>query len=131
MLAREDALTMLRDIYEARARGDKDAVADCFAEGAHFEIVGDQGLQTVTLTASHPMEAISKLIDQFTFRDVELADAVVEGRKIAARWRLKVVVAGREPIDTQLFDLIQPDDEGKIVSLVQFADTALVRELAG
>ena len=100
------------------------------SEGAHFEIAGDQGLQSVTLTTAHPMEAISHLIDQFTFSDVELVDAIVEGRKIAARWKLKVAVDGREPVATQLFDLIELADDGKIRSLVQFADTALVRELA-
>jgi ketosteroid isomerase-like protein len=130
VLGRDDALTAIRGAYAARASGDKEALGRYFAEGARFEIAGDQGLQSVTLTSAHPMEAISSLIDQFTFSDVELVDAVVDGRKIAARWKLTVTVAGREPVSTQLFDLIELDDDGKITSLVQFADTALVRELA-
>jgi ketosteroid isomerase-like protein len=130
MADREDALKLIRAAYTARASGDKDALAGCFAEGARFEIAGNQALQTVALTGAHPMEAISKLIDQFSFSDVELADAIVEGHRIAARWTLKVSVEGREPVATQLFDLIELDEAGKISSLLQFADTALVRELA-
>jgi ketosteroid isomerase-like protein len=129
LLGRDNALTVIRNAYAARTSGAKDALARYWADGAHFEIAGDQGLQSVTLSAAHPMEAISRLIDQFTFSDVELVDAIVEGRKIAARWTLKVAVAGREPVATQAFDLIELDDDGKIRSLVQFAYTALVREL--
>jgi ketosteroid isomerase-like protein len=131
MLGREDALTVVRNAYAARASGDKEALADYWAKGAHFEIAGDRALlQAVPVTAAHPMEAISSLIDRFHFSDVEMVDAIVEGRKIAVRWALTVTVAGRAPVPTQLFDLIELDDDGKIRSLVQFADTALVRQLA-
>jgi ketosteroid isomerase-like protein len=131
MVDRDDAVALIRGAYDARTRGDKEALAQYFDESAHFEIAGDAALlEPVPVGAARPMETIGRLIEMFAFSDVELLDAVVEGRSIAARWKLKLTVAGREPLETQLFDLIELDDDGRIRSMVQFADTALVRQLA-
>jgi ketosteroid isomerase-like protein len=132
MLNRDDAVELIKEAYGARVRGDKEALARYWSDGAHFEIIGNWDLlSNVTLSASTPMNAISDLIDRFAFSDLELLDSVVEGNKVAARWRVTVAVDGKPPRTTQLFDLIELSDEGKIRSLVQFADTALVRHLAG
>jgi ketosteroid isomerase-like protein len=84
----------------------------------------------VPLSGTTPMEAIEKLIDQFTFSDLTLLDSVVDGNKIAAHWQVTITPTNGKPETTQLFDLIELDD-GKINSLTQFADTALIRHMAG
>lgn len=132
MLHKDDALDLIREAYAARVDGNKEAMGRYWAEGAHFEIVGDQSLvDKVQLSSAHPMEAVSGLIDQFEFSDLELLDSVVEGNKVAARWRVTVTPAGKPPVTTQLFDLIELDDDRKIRSLVQFTDTALMRHVTG
>jgi ketosteroid isomerase-like protein len=131
MVDRDEAVALIRGAYDARTRGDKEALAQYFAESAHFEIAGDAALlEPVPVGAARPMKTIGRLIEMFAFSDVELLDAVVEGRSIAARWKLKLTAAGRQAVETQLFDLIELDQHGKIRSMVQFADTALVRQLA-
>ena len=132
MLGRDDAIKTIQMAYAARVRGDKEALSQYWAEGAHFEIVGDPTLlEGVPLSAPEPMEAVSALIDRFEFSDLKLLNSVVDGADIAVRWAVTITVAGKPPVNTQLFDLIKLNEAGKIVSLVQFVDTALVRHLAG
>jgi ketosteroid isomerase-like protein len=132
MLARDEALNRIHEAYAARVRGDKQALSRHWAEGATFRIAGAPSLvRDVPLSGATPMEAIEKLIDQFTFSDLTLLDSVVDGNKIAAHWQVTITPTNGKPETTQLFDLIELDDDGKIKSLTQFADTALIRHMAG
>jgi len=130
MLSREDAVAVIKEAYAARVRGDKEALGRYWADGAHFEIAGDRSLVSgVKLHAETPMAAISSLIDRFAFSDLEPLETVVEGNKVAVLWRVTVTTDGRNPETTRIFDLFTLDDDGKIRSLVQFADTALIRHM--
>jgi len=132
MLARDEALNRIHEAYGARVRGDKEALSRYWADGAKFRIAGAPSLvRDVPLSGATPMEAIEKLIDQFTFSDLTLLDSVVDGNKIAAHWQVTITPANGTPETTQLFDLFELDDDGKIASLTQFADTALIRHMAG
>ena len=132
MLSREEALRILDEAYAARVRGDKDALARYWAEGASFEIAGEPTLMNgVPHTAASPMKAISELMDRFQFSALRRLDALVDGNRVAVRWEVTISAAGRPNATTQLFDLITFNEAGKIESFVQFADTALVRHLAG
>jgi ketosteroid isomerase-like protein len=53
---------------------------------------------------------------------------VVEGRRAAVMWRATLSVAGEAPYETELFDLWELDADGQLLSLVQFVDTAKLRE---
>ncbi|TCM16021.1 SnoaL-like protein [Novosphingobium sp. PhB165] len=131
MLDRDAALQTIRDVYAARVSGDKEALATYWADDARFDFVGERSLlEPVGFSSESSMDQIGQLIDRFRFSDLELLDAVVEGEKIAARWEVTVAAEGKEPVRTQLFDLITLDEEGKIRSFIQFTDTALVRHVA-
>lgn len=96
MLDRQQFVALIGDAYKARVEGNKEALARHWAEGAHFEIAGDQDLLPgVPLVATAPMNAVSKLIDRFTFSDLEMIDAVVEGQKAVVRWGVTIAVEGR------------------------------------
>lgn len=130
MLSREHALQILEAAYAARARGDKAALAQYWSEGARFRIAADANyLPTIPLTADHAMEAIGGLMDRFTFTDLQRLEAVFEDNKVAVRWAANVSYAGRPPVRTELMDLIHMDDDGRIQSFVQFADTAQMKGL--
>lgn len=130
MLDRDVALAMVQEAYAARVRGDKNGLERYWAANATFEISGDrEQLREISLDAPDPMTTISALIDRFTFSDLKMLDAVIDGRSMAIRWAVTMSVATKPPVDTQLFDLIKLNDEGKIQSFVQFADTALIRHL--
>lgn len=130
MLNREDTLQTIEAAYAARARGDKAALATYWAEGAQFRIAADGNfLKNVPLSADTPMDAIGELIDKFAFSEIERVAAVVEGRKAAIHWAVTVRFAGGPPVRTELMDMIDLDDDGRITAFVQFADTAQIRAL--
>jgi ketosteroid isomerase-like protein len=130
MLSREEALKTVEEAYAARAAGDKETLALYWAEGARFRIAADANyLQNVPLQGDSAMQTIGELIDKFEFTDLQRLEAVVEDNKVAVRWAANVSFAGRPPVRTELMDLIHLDDDGKIQSFVQFADTAQIRGL--
>lgn len=132
MLNRDQAVALIQSLYEARVRGDKAAVAGFWADDAHFEIAGHHShAGDLSLRASSPMDAIAPLIDRFAFSDLERLETVVEGNKIVVMWRVTVAIEGKPPVTTRLCDIFTIDNDGKIKSLVQFVDTALMRELIG
>ena len=130
MLSREEALDVIERAYAARLRGDKAELAKYWADGATFRIAGDRSnLQSVPLESETPMAAISELIDKFTFSDLQRLDAVVENHIVAVRWADTVSYAGGAAVRSELMDFIHLDDDGKVRSFVQYADTALIRAL--
>lgn len=130
MLDRDTVLKTIDDAYAARVRGDKDALARYWAEDASFKIVGDPApFKTLTFETHQPMNAISDLIDKFEFSDLTRISALVDGNRAAIRWEVTVTVHGCEPIRTELLDLVDLDEQGRITSFVQFADTATILTL--
>lgn len=131
MLERDAILKTIRDIYDARLAGDTKTMALHFAENAHFEIAVDHSLHSaLPRNGVQAREALGALIERFEFSDLKLLDAVVEGHKVAARWRVTVKAKGKDPVITELCDLIHLDGQGKIKSFVQFVDSALVLKIS-
>ena len=130
MLNREAVLNTIDEAYAARVRGDKDALGRYWAEGASFKIAGDPApFKSLTFQTYEPMNAIGDLMDRFEFSDLQRISAIVEGGQAAIRWEVTVKTQGHEPIRTELLDLIELDDDGRIQSFVQFADTASILAL--
>lgn len=129
MIDREDALRMIEEAYAARSRGDKEALAQYWAEGARFRLAGDENLLAAVPIHGSAIETIGELMDRFTFTELQRLEAVVEDNKVAVRWAVKVTYQDRPPVRTELMDLIQLDDDGRIQSFVQFCDTAQIRAL--
>lgn len=130
MIDREDALQLIDEAYAARGRGDKTALARYFAPGARFRLAADENfLRDLPIETDSAIGAVSELIDRFTFSDLQRLDALMEDNKLAIRWAAKVTFAGKPPVRTEFMDFIILDDDGRIQSFVQFADTAQIRGL--
>ena len=130
MLHREHILNVIEAGYAARVRGDKEALAAFWAPGARFRIVGAEGLAPNMPVASGDAEpAVAGLIDRVTFSGLERLDAVVEGNKAAVMWQVDVSVDGKPPVTMELFDLVEMDGNGKVMSLTQFGDTATMAKM--
>ena len=129
-MTREDTLRIIDEAYGARQRGDKEALGTYWAPEATFQLVGTESLlKGLPLGPVGAAVSVDELIDRFQFHEVERLDSVVEGNKAAVRWRIKVSKPGEEPETTELFDLVTLTDDGRIASLVQFTDTALVKSM--
>jgi ketosteroid isomerase-like protein len=124
----------LKDAYAARMRGDLDAIAGFFAEGAEFRMVGAPQTSPIAVSVcgtDNCLAAIGQTIKAFDFVEITPLSMVVEGDKVAAHWRAKVrsTATGQEAT-TELVDIVEFKD-GKIASFSQFCDTALAGRIMG
>jgi ketosteroid isomerase-like protein len=119
-------------VYAARKAGDLDAVAAAFAPEAVFRLMGSPELVPAAVTArgaTGVRAALKGLIDAFEFLEFEPIDLVVEGDRAVLHWRLKVrYIPSGVVRDTEVCDVLRFKD-GKIASLTQFADTAMIIDM--
>lgn len=130
MLDRDEVLRIIDAGYKARAQGDKEALAAFWAPDAEYRLSGDARLLSAFPTG--PGEAagtVAEIIDLIQFHEQERITAVVDGLKAAILWRVTASTGGNRPITTELFDLFQLNEAGKVVSIVQFCDTGLLADM--
>ncbi|HEY1926737.1 MAG TPA: nuclear transport factor 2 family protein [Caulobacteraceae bacterium] len=122
-----DILKTIDRFWAARIAGDKAAVRSFMADDATYEMVGAQSFAARSLVGPAPAgPAADRLIDDFQFRGVRRIDAIVDGQKAAITNQIEVGYRGGPPITSQACDLWEFDSSGKIKSLRQFVDTAMV-----
>jgi ketosteroid isomerase-like protein len=125
-MQREDMLAKVEAAYHARRFGNLTALHEIVAEDAAFTYAGDHALMAgvpgVGELGVH--QAAKQLFETIELRSLERVEAVAEGNRVAILWRTTVVVPGREPFETLMFDLWEFDDAGKICKGTQFLDTA-------
>ena len=132
MSNQNELLAIIERAYDARVKGDKEALPTFLAPGATFRLIGsDHVLPDVRLAQDDAAQSIGELIDRFIFHSIERLDAVIEARKVAVRWKATLSIPGGSQVTTELFDLWSFNDDLKVTSIVQFADTALIATMRG
>jgi len=129
---REAILEVIRRAYEARGRGDLEDLMAAFHPEAVFTLVGDKKALEVTGSVhGHDgvRESLRDFIATFDFVDRQILSEVVEGNRAAVH-SCVVVRYGptRETWTADVLDLLTFKD-GKIIELVEFADTAQIRDV--
>ena len=77
------------------------------------------------------MQAAQELFQKIEIRSLERVQAVAEGDRVAILWNTTLAAPGGAPFETQMFDLWEFNDDGRICCGTQFLDTAkLVQEMA-
>jgi len=118
----------VRKLYAARVDGDIDALSQLFAEDAVFQIAGSPEYSMLaSLAEGHEtvMSLMRTIVDTFSLSDVAILDLLVEGNKAAVRWRATVhVMTTGQTVTTEIAAFIEIAG-GKVVSLIEFVDTAL------
>lgn len=118
----------IKTLYAARVDGDMDGLGAAFADDARFQIAGSPEasmLATFVEGRDGVMGLIQTMVDSFALEDFAILDLLVDGNKAAVRWRATIhQVTSGETYETELADFIEIKD-GKIVSFVEFLDTAL------
>lgn len=120
--------TFLTRFYAARVEGDMQALGEAFAENASFQIAGSPEYSMLAATAEgHEavMGLLQTIADSFELSEFTCLDMIIEGNKAAIRWRACVInVTSGDSFTTELADFIEVED-GKIISVSEFLDTAL------
>ncbi|MGY8664132.1 nuclear transport factor 2 family protein [Bradyrhizobium sp. UFLA05-109] len=127
---REDMLEVIRSAYAARGSGDVEGLVGAFHPEGVFTLVGDNSALELTGSAQgHPTlrGAFGQFIANFDFIEREILSELVEGQSAAVHCR--IVVRYRptgKTFSTEVMDLFKFQD-GKIVELIEFADTAQIK----
>ncbi len=129
---RETMLELIRRAYAARAKGDLESLVTAFDPEGAFTLVGDKGSLDVTgRVQGHRdlREAFHGFIATFDFVERQILSELVEGDRAAVHSRL---IVRHTPTGatrtTEVLDMLKFQD-GKIVELIEFADTALIKDM--
>ena len=132
MTDRSQVERLLTDTYAARQRGDLDAVCACFADDPCFVMAGAREASPIAVQCTDSATfrtVMSGMIATFEWLDHEVLAMIIDGATAAVHWRgrIRSTITGEEVV-TELVDVIAVKD-GKIRSLIEFADTALAAKL--
>ena len=125
---------IIREAYAERRRGDVEGACRFFADDAQFALAGAPAASPVPMRVASRdaiRQTVAALIAGFEFLEHDILSVIVEGDKAAvhSRVRLRAPASGEEAV-TETADFLTFRD-GKIVSFVQFCDTALAARLLG
>lgn len=132
MESRETMLDLIKLAYTARGRGDLEGLMTAFHPEAVFTLAGDKGsLQVAGSVQGHRglRETLGGFIATFKFVEREILSEVVDADRAAVHSRLVVRYnPTNTTLTTECLDLLKFQD-GKIIELVEFADTALIKDM--
>ncbi|HEX3863561.1 MAG TPA: nuclear transport factor 2 family protein [Stellaceae bacterium] len=114
---------LLRGLYDARARGDLNAVCAAFTDDAAFQIAGASNASPIAITAHGIAEFrpwLTLMLKTFQLDEVQILRLIVDGDNAAGHWQARIHsrVTGAKVL-TELVDIIQVRD-GRISSYTEF-----------
>lgn len=131
---RQDIERLLRDAYDARLRGDIEAMLRVFSDDVRFQVAGAEKASAVATEVSGREQFRSllvQLVRTFELLEHKILTMTVDGDSATVHWRAKFRSSvTQEVVETELVDVIKLHD-GRITSFIEFCDTALASRLMG
>jgi ketosteroid isomerase-like protein len=123
MTDRANIESLLRELHEARVRGDLPGLLATFADDVRFRIAGASDGKPIAINAKGLPQVrswMTVMVKSFSLTDYDLLSLVVEGSKAVAHWQVTTHsrITGLE-VPTELVDLIEVRDR-KIASYTEF-----------
>jgi ketosteroid isomerase-like protein len=132
MASRDEMLQTIMRACKAREEGNIEGLMAAFHPNAAFELKGDKRLLEVAGTVeghSNVRRALSQFIEGFQFKKRDILEEIVEGNHVAVHSRLEVLfVPKNKSFTSDVLDIFRFED-GKIIKLVEFVDTALIKNV--
>jgi ketosteroid isomerase-like protein len=123
MIDRLEIDRLLRELYDARVRGDLEAVCRIFADDAKFQIAGPShatqvSASSVGIDQLRPLLAV--MIKTFKLSEHTILSMIIDGTNAAVHWRAKVHsrITGQRVV-TELVDVVEIRG-GRIASYIEF-----------
>ncbi|MGY8634551.1 nuclear transport factor 2 family protein [Bradyrhizobium sp. 14AA] len=125
-------LDVIRRAYAARRDGDVEGLVAAFHPHGQFTLSGDKSaLELTGSMKGHPTlrEAFGQFTAAFGFESREILAELVDGNRVAVHSRVDVRYhpTGKS-FSAEMLDLFTFED-GKIVELIEFADTAQIKAM--
>ena len=135
MLTCDEMVEKVDVLYEGRRTGDQSRFGDVLAEDATFRFVGEASLvaQFPGQGSQEPGVVAQALFDSLKLHEKRQVNAVAEGNRLAVHYVLTLQneATGGERFEHEVFDLWTFDQTGKVISGLQFQDTAkIIAELS-
>jgi ketosteroid isomerase-like protein len=129
---REAIKALINRAYEARDNDDIEGTIALFHPQANVQIAGSPEHAKAAATAQGNQEVrqtLERLVATFQFAERTIVSTLIDGDSAAVRSRVQVrFIPKNLTVTTDLLDLWRFEN-GKVVGLVEFADTALVNYL--
>jgi ketosteroid isomerase-like protein len=129
---REEITKVIEQAYEARRTEDMEGILRLFHPDGKFELAGSKDVTAVAGVAKGHQEvrtALVGLIANFEFIQRDIVSILIDGDRASVHSRVKLRFVPKDrTVTTELLDLWKFEN-GKIVELVEFADTAFVNVL--
>jgi uncharacterized protein (TIGR02246 family) len=129
---REAIKALLERAYEARRTEDIEGIIAVFDPDAKFTLVGSKEVTAVAGIAQGHRKLrimLSGLIDHFQFVHRDILSILIDNDAAAVHSRVTLrFVPKDKTVTTELLDLWKIEN-GKIVELIEFVDTALINDL--
>jgi ketosteroid isomerase-like protein len=132
MASREAMIDTINRAYDARGKGDIEGLMAAFHPNAVFELKGEKEVLEVAGSVrghSNVRAALAGFIQAFEFMKRDILDTIVEGDRVVVHSRLQVrFIPKNIDFTSDVLDVFKFED-GKIIELVEFADTALIKSV--
>jgi ketosteroid isomerase-like protein len=132
MADREVMRALIEQTYADRGKGDINGVMAAFHADALFELVGEQKVLAIAGAVrgqTMVREAMASFIANFEFIERRIISIIADDDRAAVHSRLKIRFTPKDlTFSTEVVDLFK-FKEGKILELVEFADTALIKDI--
>jgi ketosteroid isomerase-like protein len=132
MASREAMIDTIHRAYDARGKGNLAGLMAAFHPNAVFEMKGDKNVLEVAGAVkghSNVQAAMAGFIDAFEFIKRDIVDTTVEGDRVVVHSRVEIRFIPKDiVVTTDVVDAFRFED-GKIIELAEFADTALIKSL--
>ena len=132
-MTRAEMEQLVRKVYAARVAGNVEAILPLMAPDVQFALAGDPTASPVAgrlQGVDRLRPQLAQLIQAFKFNSYDIVTLVVEGSTAAVRAKANITSAiTGATVDMELADFIEVRD-GRVVSFVQFCDTALATKIS-
>ena len=126
----EEIKAIIARLYAARRSGDLDAILRFFDADATFAMSGSKQASGVAMEArglDRIRAALTSLLDAYDMHEQTILSFLVDDEKAAVHHRSKMKFKPTgEVFDTEMLDLWKLQGD-KIISLIEFVDTALAQ----
>jgi uncharacterized protein (TIGR02246 family) len=132
MTDRETIQALINQGYDARKTGDVEGIMALFHPDGKFELAGSKTHTAAAgIAQGHTAlrTTLTGLTSAFEFVQRDFINIVIDGERAAVHSRVKLRFIPKDrTVTTDLLDLWKFEN-GKVVELVEFADTAMINDL--
>lgn len=127
-MTKAELFDRIKAVIDARKDGDRERLKDLVAEGATYSVAARDGdMPGFPVKSDDIGTAVDKLIPLIEYKAVDYDLPIIDGHRAAVGMNVKAESNG-VPFDLRLCGMWEFDADGRAISLVEYTDTAAMRD---